>query len=41
LVVHSHSRDPARRSGMFFGDVPKFDEILRLVGDLEEHFRAS
>ena len=26
------------RSEMFFGDVPKFDEILRVVGDFEKRF---
>ena len=29
------------RSEMFFGDVPKFDEILRVVGDFEKRFNQS
>jgi len=26
------------RGEMFFGDVPKFDEIIRVVGDFEKRF---
>ena len=26
------------RGGMFFGEVPTFDEILRVVGEFERHF---
>lgn len=29
------------RSEMFFGDVPKFDEILRVVGEFEKRFNQS
>jgi hypothetical protein len=29
------------RGEMFFGDVPKFDEILRVVGDFEKRFNQS
>ena len=28
------------RSEMFFGDVPKFDEILRVVGEFEKRFNS-
>jgi hypothetical protein len=31
----------AMRSEMFFGDVPKFDEILRVVGEFEKRFNQS
>ena len=31
----------AMRTEMFFGDVPAFDEILRVVGDFEKTFNAT
>jgi hypothetical protein len=29
------------RGEIFFGNVPKFDEILRVVGDFEKRFNKS
>jgi len=29
------------RTEMFFGDVPAFDEILRVVGEFEKTFNAT
>ena len=29
------------RGEMFFGEVPTFDEILRVVGDFEKRFNKS
>jgi hypothetical protein len=29
------------RESMFFGEVPSFGEILRLVGEFERRFNAS
>jgi hypothetical protein len=31
----------AMREDMFFGEVPAFDEILRVVGDFEQRFNKA